>query len=267
MRKFVSLIVLAIIVWATSCTPQKELIYMQGIDSLSINARQIVQNYRLKIQNDDMLSIKVGTKDDELLKPFGNNLFLGQVGVSASTNNSAVAKMNYYQVDQDGCVNLPIFGKVKVAEMTCPEFEKMLSQKMIDEGYAYDPIVSIKIMNFKVSIMGDVKNPGPISVEGDRITLLEALAKAGDLQPGGLRKNILIVREEGGQRTEGRVDLTSTEFLNSPYYYLKQNDVIYVESNRSLSVKASPFFTYWSASSSILSIIISIVSLVSVLSK
>lgn len=264
MRKFVSLVVLTIMVWATSCTPQKELIYMQGIDSLS--TEQIIQNYRLKIQNDDMLSIKVGTTDDDLLKPFGSNLFLGQVGMSNSAYNSA-PKMNYYQVDQNGYINLPVFGKMKAGEMTCPEFEKILAKKMKDEGYAYDPVVSVKIMNFKVSILGDVKNPGNISVEGDRITLLEAISKAGDLQPGGLRKNVLILREENGVRTTGRVDLTSTDFLSSPYYYLKQNDVIYVESNRSLSVKASPFITYWSASSSIISIIISIVSLVSVLSK
>ncbi len=266
MRKFVSLVVLAIIVWATSCTPQKELIYMQGVDSLSVHAERVAQNYRLKIQNDDMLSIKVGTKDDELLKPFGNNLYLGQVGVNINSYSST-PKMNYYQVDEEGYINLPIFGKLRVAELSCSDFEKILSQKMVEEGYAYDPVVSVKIMNFKISILGDVKMPGDIAVDGDRITLLEALAKAGDLSPGGIRKNVLILREENGVRTTGRIDLTSPDFLTSDYYYLRQNDVIYVESNRSLSVKASPFFTYWSASSSILSIIISIVSLVSVLSK
>ncbi len=266
MRKFVSLIVLIVVVLGTSCTPQKELVYLQGIDSISNQTEQIIQNYTLKIQSDDMLSIKVGSKDRDLLEPFGNNLLLGQVGQNTSSYSSS-QKMNYYQVDQKGYINLPIFGNLKVDEKTTSELENMLAQKFKEAGYAYDPIVSVKIMNFKISVLGDVKTPGPVSVESDRMTILEALAKAGDLQPGGLRKNVLVVREENGVRSWGRVDLTSPSLLTSPYYYMKQNDIIYIESNQSLSVKASPFFTYWSASSSILSIIISVVSLISVLSK
>ncbi len=266
MRKIVSLIALLLVMWMTSCMTREKLIYLQGADSLAVHAEKIAQNYTLKIQNDDMLSIKVGTSHKELLEPLGNNLFLGQVGATTNaTTNSQ--KTNYYLVDHDGYVNLPIFGKMKVAGETCMELEKKLVEKFKEKGYAYDPIVSVKIMNFKVSVLGDVVRPGDISVEGDRITILEALAKVGDLQSSGLRKNVLVVREENGIRTTGRVDLTSANILESPFYYLKQNDLIYVEANSSISVKGSPFFSFWSAGSSILSVVISIVSLITVISK
>lgn len=268
MNKFITLIALLIAIFSTSCTSTKKLIYLQGIDSTFVKQQALVaQDYALKIQSDDFISVKVGTKEGALLEPFVNNVILGMVGTSSQTSTGTSQKTMYYQVDSRGYVSLPLLGDVFVRGTTCTELEKQLAAKLVEQGYIYDPSVSCKIMNFKISILGEVKNPGTISVDGDRITILEAIAKSGDLQGSGLRENVLVVREENGVRSTNRINLTSPELLSSPYYYLRQNDVVYVEPNKSIIVKSSPFFTFWSSSSSILSVIISIVSLVTAISK
>ena len=142
-------------------------------------------------------------------------------------------------------------------------------KKRLEEGqYIKDPAVSVRIKGLKISVMGEVSNPGVHEMAGDRITLLEALSMAGDLTPTAKRTNILVLREEEGKRHTYTVDLTSgRDVLESPCYYLQQNDVVYVEPNKSINVKGSSALSYLGAGASIISVLASIVSLIVVLSK
>lgn len=269
MKKLTSLVALLALVLLSSCVSKKEIVYLQGIDSLyKEGPEKIAMDYTLKVQQGDQLSIKISSMSEDALKPFGYNILLGQMGNGSSSSYSGSLQDTYfYNVEEDGYVTLPILGRLYVAGRTCADLEKDFAQRLTQSGYLYDPTVKVRIRNFKISVLGAVKNPGEIQVTDDRITLLQALAKSGDLTTGGLRKNILIVREQDGERVSARIDLTSPDLLQSPYYYLKQNDVVYVEPNSSVRVQSSPYFTFWSASSSILSVLISLVSLISVLSN
>jgi polysaccharide export outer membrane protein len=135
-------------------------------------------------------------------------------------------------------IDFPIFGKIKVAGMTRDQLAEMLKKRLIEEDLIKDPSVIIDFMNFKVSVLGEVKTPGTFNLQSDRITLLEALGRAGDLTIYGNRENVLVRREKDGVITLHRVDLRSSEFLRSPVYYLQQNDVVYVEPNRTRSGQA-----------------------------
>ena len=141
-----------------------------------------------------------------------------------------------------------------------------VENKLIEGEYVKDPVVNVQIKGFKVSVMGEVNSPGVQTISGDRITLLEALTMAGDLTPSGKRDNILVIREDGDQRKTYTVDLTSGEkVLESPCYYLKQNDVIYVQPNKSIGVKGSSTLSFISAGSSIISLVASVLSIVSMI--
>ena len=146
------------------------------------------------------------------------------------------------------------------------ELADAVENKLIEGEYVKDPVVNVQIKGFKVSVMGEVNSPGVQTISGDRITLLEALTMAGDLTPSGKRDNILVIREDGDQRKTYTVDLTSGEkVLESPCYYLKQNDVIYVQPNKSIGVKGSSTLSFISAGSSIISLVASVLSIVSMI--
>jgi polysaccharide export outer membrane protein len=139
--------------------------------------------------------------------------------------------MQLYLVDAQGNIEFPVLGRLKVAGMTRTEVMQMLYSKIAT--YIKNPIVNLRIANFKISVQGEVTAPGSYPVNSERITLVEALSMAGDLTIYGKRNNILIIRETNGVKTFNRVDITKPDFLNSPFYYLSQNDVVYVEPNKS----------------------------------
>ena len=170
-------------------------------------------------------------------------------------------------MDKDGCIDFPIFGKIKVKGMTVNEVSETIRQKLVN-GYIADAIVTTKIMSFKVTVLGDVRNPGVQSFTGQRLTLLEALGRAGDLNSSAIRTKVLVIREEDGKRVSYDVDLTNPESVfSSPAYYMQQNDLVYVESNKSVKVKGSTSYTYLSVSSSLIGMLTSIVSLIVAISK
>jgi polysaccharide export outer membrane protein len=138
--------------------------------------------------------------------------------------------MQLYLVDAAGSIEFPVLGKLKVGGLSRSAVLQMLQQKI--GVYIKDPIINLRLMNFKVSVQGEVTSPGTYTVDSERITLIEALSKARDLTIYGKRNNILIIREIDGVKTYHRVDITKTDFINSPFYYLAQNDVVYVEPNR-----------------------------------
>ena len=150
---------------------------------------------------------------------------------ATNSNNSNVQYLDYL-VDTEGNIDFPVLGKIKLLDLTVEEGKKLITQKLSD-GYLKDPIVNIRILNFRISVLGEVNNPGSFAVSGQRISIMEALGLAGDLTMKAKRENVLIVRDFNGTKTYSRINLTNKEVFNSPVYYLTQNDIVYVEPNHS----------------------------------
>ena len=262
LMKYISRVFMCmILVGLVSCVPSKKMIYLQGAEEMSETPQTIAQNYELKIVPDAQLLITVSSKDEELLELFANSQVLGSSG-SSSNIQEAIG----LRVDKQGKIEVPILGEMQAAGLTRGELAKAIEAKLIEGEYLNDPTVTVQLKDFKVTVMGEVNSPGVQAISGDRVTILEALTMAGDLTPSGKRDNILVVREEGDQRVSYVVDLTSSEkVLTSPCYYLKQNDVVYVQPNKSIGVKGSATLSFVSASSSILSVIASVLSIVSMI--
>lgn len=260
----------------TGCVSDKQIIYLQGADTVYVVPREIEQAFELKIQQDDQLAISVTSKDNELIAPFNNNTLIGSGGGDrGSSTNSAMNQSGaaYFTVDRNGEISFPIFGQLKVAGKTTREVSLMI-QDMLRNGTAdyaasiKDAIVNTKIMSFKVTVLGDVANPGVQTFTGERLTLLEAIGRAGDLNNTGKRAPVLVVREENGKRQTFEVDLRDqASVFNSPAYYLQQNDVVYVSPNKAVRVKGSTAYTYLGVGSTVLSLVISLTSFAITLSR
>ena len=254
----------------SSCISNKKMIYLQGATQAYAVPQEIEDNFELQVQPDDQLAISVASKDNELITSFNNNTLIGggnnsQTGTNTINVSSGVS---YFQVDKNGNIEFPIFGTLHVGGMTTRQISQMVQKRMVDEGYINDAVVNTKIMSFKVTILGDVKNPGTQTYQGERLTILEALGKAGDLTNSAYRDNVLVVREENGKRKTYEVNLLDNQSVfNSPAYYLQQNDVVYVQPNKSQRVKGSTSYTWLSVGSTVVGMIVSIVSLIVALKR
>lgn len=267
MKLLTSVLLFFILLTCASCVSQKKMIYLQGADYLQDNPQQIKENFELKIQSDDQLAISISSKDRELIEPFNNNTLIGS-GSGMNSQYNSQAGVSYFQVDKDGNIEFPIFGTLKASGLTRTELAKVLENRLISQNYIKDPLVSIKIMSFKVTVLGEVKAPGVQNVTGERLTLLEALGMAGDLLPSARRENIMVIREEDGKRKSYMVDLTSSyDVLNSSCYYLQQNDVVYVEPNSAIRVKGSGTMSTVTSTVGMISMLASLVSIIIALSR
>lgn len=225
--------VLALIM-LTSCGSKKNLVYFQDEpigDVISAQPKQLVY------KPDDILTINVSALDPETVKPFNLTLVSGG-NLADITSAQGGLQQQTYLIDYDGNIEFPVLGTLKVAGLTRTELTDMLTQKIAE--YAKDPIVNVRLANFTFTILGEVQNPGTFTVQDERITVIEALGLASDLTIYGERKNVLLIREVDGKKKFAKIDLTSINTVNSPVYYLQQNDVIYVEPNNA-RVRASSF--------------------------
>lgn len=215
------------ILFVFSCKPKEEIVYYQNIDGLS--SKEKSNSYEIKIQPDDLLLIIVSADDPETAIPFNLSTISvpSTTGISASRGQETIQS---YLVDASGVINFPVLGKIKVGGLSRTEVLRLLEDKI--GKYIKNPIINLRIMNFKVSVQGEVTMPDTYPVASDRITLIEALSMAKDLTIYGRRDNILIIREIDGVKSYHRVDITKADFINSPFYYLAQNDVVYVEPNK-----------------------------------
>lgn len=254
----------------TSCVSNKKMIYLQGATQEYALPQDIAERFDLQVQPDDQLAISVASKDPELLMRFNNNTLIGggnnsQMGSNTVNVSSGVS---YFRVNTEGNIEFPIFGTIHVGGMTTDQISALIKKRMVDEGYINDAVVNTKIMSFKVTVMGDVKNPGTQTYQGERLTILEALGKAGDLTNSAYRNNVLVIREENGQRKAYEVNLLDNQAVfSSPAYYLQQNDVIYVQPNKSQRVKGSTSYTWLSVGSTVVGMIVSVVSLIVALKR
>lgn len=213
----------------TSCVQYEELVYFRKIDKEETVRPQIpsdtIQNLiALTVQKNDVLTIMVNTFDPELSAPF--NLINSQMGANAGQNGD-ISPLVSYIVDENGQIDYPVLGKLNVLGLRMTEVESMLIDKL--QIYLKDPVVNVRLVSFRISVLGEVERPGTFIINNDRITVLEALGMAGDLTPYANRTNVLVVREKDGIRQFEELDLQSSEIFKSEYYYLKQGDVVYVE--------------------------------------
>lgn len=219
---------LSAIIGLNSCSQHKNIAYFQNIDQVSeLNG----SSFESTMQPDDLLLIIVSAPDQEAAAPF--NLTTENIPTVVGQAGMAQRQQQLYLVDKNGAIDFPVLGQIQIGGLTKTEVVKQLKDKLA--LYIKNPIVNIRIMNYKITVQGEVTKPGSYPINSERVTLVEALGMAGDLTIYGKRNNIVVVRETQGKKTVGRVDLTKADFINSPYYYLSQNDLVYVEPNKAKS--------------------------------
>lgn len=216
----ISSLVIAI-AFLTSCASRKDVVYFQDTGNFEtlVNNNDFVSKFKV----DDLVSIHVSSLNPEASAPF--NLFRG--GDEVNLRPQQVD----YLVDQAGEIDFPVLGKLKVEGLSPDELRILLRDRLSD--YLKDPIINIRLLNFTVTILGEVNRPGTYPVNGEQITILEAIGLAGDLTIQGVRENVLVIRDFNGTKVYNRIDMTSKNMVKSPVYYLTQNDVVYVEPNQS----------------------------------
>lgn len=227
----------------SSCASKKEMIYFQGDAASTTLYEQAVP----KIQLNDMLIVNVSSANMKAAEAFSS-------GETSRSMSNPTAAPNVYTVNDDGSIELPLAGKVRVAGLTRTQAVDIIKERL--KPFIIDAGVNVSYANFKVSVIGEVASPGTFTLASDRITILEAVALAGDLTIQGKRQNVLVIREADGQKNTFSVDLTTKEVLDSPVYYLAQNDVVYVEPN---NAKIQSSVINYTAFLSVASIIISLI--------
>jgi polysaccharide export outer membrane protein len=217
---------LACLLQLYSCKTREKLVYFQN--SVNDSVTSSFSNYTPIFKSDDFLSIIVTGEELDAVTPFN----LPVAGMPQSVNNGYTMgnPAPYgYLIDANGMVVMPFIGEVKLEGLNRMEAIRLIENKLSE--YLKNPVVQIQILNYKVTVLGDVRSPGTYKIPNERITLLEAIGLAGDLKMTGQRTNVLVIRDVNGKKTEFRIDLTSKDLFSSPVYYLSQNDVVYVEPN------------------------------------
>jgi polysaccharide export outer membrane protein len=221
--------VAGLIFFLTSCGTPKDVLYFQGVDSLTKEqVAQMEQTYTSRICPDDMLTITVTAWDPTVVTPFNPPAWAyASQGEVAITNSM---QLQTYLVDSEGYISFPVLGRVQAAGLSKPELVAYLQKEIA--RYVKDAMVNVQIVNYRVSILGEIARPGPITIRNERLTILDAIAQQGDLTINANRKNILVVRDNNGEKEFGRLNLTDPAIFASPYYYLRQNDIVYIEPNK-----------------------------------
>lgn len=235
-----------------SCASHKHVAYFQNSKEVDLSKSQYL--YDARIMPKDQLSITVSTTNEEAAVPF--NLTVPTPYTANQRGTTSQAMLQTYLVDNEGNINYPILGQIHVGGLTKSECEKMIQEKI--QPYmsaAENPIVTVRMTGYQISVIGEVGHPGTFTVSREKISILEALAQAGDLTIYGQRKNVQLIREDAsGQKSIHTFDLTDADIINSPYFYLQQNDVVYVTPNKAKSQNSSvgSMTTLWFSATSIL---------------
>lgn len=208
-------LVLILVILSTSCSSYKNIPYFQNVNRGNNNLNESIDNFSpLTIQREDILGITVSSLNPEAWGDSSN-------------------KTSGYRVDQAGEIQIPLVGSIKVVGLTTEMIGKEIQKRLLT--YLKQPSVNVRILNFKISVIGDVARPNVYQIPNERVTVPEALGLAGDLNITGIRNNVLLIRENDGKRQYYNLDLTSADLFKSPYYYLKNNDVLYVQPDKSKS--------------------------------
>ena len=250
--------VLCLILMLGSCSVPKEVTYFQGIDDVTKEQLdKMNQTYSATITEDDLLTITVTAWDPAVVTPFNPPPYA--YTTQGETNVSTTQQLRTYLVDKEGNINFPVLGKVHVAGLTKQQLIEDMQNRI--HQYVKDVMVNVQIVNYKITVLGEVSRPGNVTIRNDRVSILDALGQVGDLTINANRKNILIIRDNNGHKEYTRVDMTDPQIFASPYFYLKQNDVVYVEPNNAKKRNAN----YSSAQQYTLTIISTILTAASVI--
>lgn len=236
----------------TGCGSTKNVAYFQNSDSINFEKSRFL--YDARIMPKDQITISVNTTTPEVSVPF--NLLLQsayQLGRNLSGTGGTLLP---YLVDNQGYIKMPIIGKLKVGGLTKSEAEALVTEKIRPYmAETENPVVTVTMASYSVSVMGEVNRPGSFQVSREKITILEALAQAGDLTIYGVRDRVKLIREDAtGKKSMVTLNLNDANIVNSPYYYLQQNDVLYVEPNnvKAQNSKVGQTTTLWFSATSIL---------------
>jgi polysaccharide export outer membrane protein len=234
---FYLFVAVAIVVMLGSCASTKKVAYFQNVNEVSLAESKGL--YDARIMPKDMLTITVSTTDPKAAIPF--NLSISNTLNSTGNLNTGGVTLQTYLVDNNGNINYPVIGMVNVSGMTVRQCEEFITAKI--KPYMADtekPVVTVRMSSFRIPVMGEVNHPGTFSVSTEKISILEALAQAGDLSIYGKRDNVMLIREDAtGEKSVHILNLNDANIINSPYYYLQQNDIVYVEPNKVKAQNAS----------------------------
>ena len=246
----------------TSCVSQKKLVYFQGADELYAQAQKIAQQYEMRLKPADQILVKITCPDKELLEVFAQDVTMGTAGNYGSTYANGTVSNSYgFTVSNEGYVILPAVGKVYVDNMTTEEAARAIENMVKEKNLILEPEVTVRLMNARVTVIGAAKQCHVVNLTSERNTIVDVLAQSGDLSEMSKRQNIKLFREVNGERTMYNIDLTKVDVFESPAFYVQQNDMIYIEPNKSLGVKSSSFYTFLGAGATILGLISSITAL------
>ena len=245
----------------SGCTSAKDILYFQDIDSF--DAKKIEAAYEPVIMKDDKLQIIISGPDKSVVSPYNFTLSDHTAG-SYSSTQSVVP----YLVDSQGFIDMPGLGRIKVEGMRRIDLVNYITELLTTRGLVKDPVVSVSFLNFRVTVLGEVRNPGTYTVPSERITVLQALGMAGDLLITADRSDIIIIRDEDGVQTHYSFDITKSDILNSPYFYMHQNDVIYVPQSATRIAQGTTATSLWSIILSSTTTLITVVTfLISILGR
>ena len=240
------------------CTSYKNVPYLQNAEEI-MAAQAELPLYDAKIMPKDLLTVTVNTTDPEAAAPFNMTVQTAQ-NLATSRTSYSQPVLQQYLVNNEGSIDFPVLGTLKVGGLTKNEAEDMIREKL--KPYLKEvPIVTVRMSNYKISVLGEVARPGTFTVSNEKVNVLEALAMAGDLTIWGMRDNVKLVREDAaGKREIIELDLTNAEIITSPYYYLQQNDILYISPNKT-KAKNSDIGSSTSLWFSATSILVSVASL------
>ncbi|AUC22227.1 sugar transporter [Polaribacter sejongensis] len=254
MNRITTILFLLVIVMS-SCVSNKDIAYFQFDE---INQSEVNNNFETIFKPDDLLQITISSDNIEATLPFN----LPAVTFGTAGTATGTPKQQTYLIDSRGEIDFPILGKLKLGGLSREAALDLFKQKLSPD-YVASPTINISIANFKVTVYGDVKKPGTYTIPNERVSILDAIGLAGDLNISGKRDNVLVIREENNKKVKYRVNLLSNKTLSSPVFYLQQNDVVYVEHNKARIQSASSN----SNSTLIISVTSLIITLVSILTR
>ena len=255
-----------------SCATEKKISYFQDAQNAD-SAKIALPSPEIRLRPEDKVSIVVNCMDAELTTLFNLPYITRYVGGQVTTNMSGTGHgVSCYIIDQDGNIDFPVLGPIHIAGMTRNEVTSYIKNELVSRNLVNDPVVTVEYANLQYSVLGEVKIPGQYNINSDKVTILEALSKAGDMTINGRRQNVMVLREDSlGNVMTYRVNMTSIDSVtNSPVYYLCQNDMIYVEptkkrareSTANGNVFASPSF--WRATASAIATLIATILLINI---
>lgn len=255
-----AMVAIAGILLASSCTTSKQIVYMQDIDDIQL--KELTSRYEARIKKDDLLSIVVSGPDKQVVMPY--NLTLSDMTNGGGSYNPETSTLSYL-VDSKGEINFPILGKIRVEGMTRSELVSYLTTEISKD--VKDPIVYVSFKNFKITVLGEVKSAGTYNMSSEKINIFQALGMAGDLLLTASRENIILIREVEGIPTYRKIDLKSAQVMNSDYFFMQQNDILYIPPSAQRVAAATTATGIWSVMLSSITTTISVVTMIMAISK